>query len=180
MNKLLDLMPRPFNSSYLVEEVTSAEQIMFDKLEADKEDVLKQFFVDTATWGLKTWEEIFGIPVDEGKPYSQRRSLLKSKMRGFGTVTVSLIKQVAESFANGSVDVKVTPREYKIEIVFTSQYGRPENQEDIEQALRDIIPAHLGIYYKFKFLTWGEVHQRNTTWAMLQGKTWNDFMTGNY
>jgi hypothetical protein len=75
-----------------------------------------------------------------------------------GTITVALIKNVAESFANGTVSVTEDNVNYTVRIRYISTIGVPPNLPDIEAALRDIIPAHLAIAYDFRFLTIAEVN----------------------
>ena len=62
-----------------------------------RDGLLDQLVVETATWGLKYWEQTLGIPVDEAKELDYRRSRIKSRLRGAGVTTVALIQNVAES-----------------------------------------------------------------------------------
>lgn len=149
------------------------EDEAFNGLEFDIKDVRDQFFIDTATWSLSRWEKICNIKTDESKPYSQRRSLIKSRLRGIGTVTVALVKDVSESFVNGECDVVQFSSEYRIEITFVGSRGRPENQADIEKALRDIVPAHLGINYKFTYISWDEIEANGMTFDTMDTYTWD-------
>lgn len=146
-------------------------------LSAATDDVLAQFYVDTATWGLGSWERFLGLATDSSKPYEQRRSVVKSKLRGIGTVTVDLIKNVAEAFANGEVQVTEILSDYTVKITFIGKRGVPENLLDIENALREIIPAHLGLKFEFTYLRWEEFDAYDYVWDTLDGLqlTWNQF-----
>lgn len=106
-----------------------------------------QLNVDTATWGLKSWEEALGIPVEVTKDPAFRRSRVKSKLRGAGVTTVAMIQSVAESFSNGDVEVTEQPERYRVAIKFVGTIGIPPNMEDLTAALREIMPAHLGWDY---------------------------------
>lgn len=147
-------LPRYYEDIREANAIIDTESAQIEKLNADAEDVLNQFFIDTATWGLANWEAFCGLPTDESKPISQRRELLKSKVRGVGTVTVGLIKSVAESYNNGQVDVIEDNANYTVTIKFVSTYGVPDNLDDIQKALRDIIPAHLAVNFSFMFVTY--------------------------
>lgn len=48
---------------------------------------MDQLQLDTATWGLKYWEETLGIAVEEEKAPEFRRSRIRSKLRGAGVTT---------------------------------------------------------------------------------------------
>lgn len=134
--------------SYL--QVSGAE---LDDFKSAIEEVLSQFFVNTATWGLDTWEEELGLSSYADKEASQRRSRIVSKIRGMGTVTVSLIKSVAESYANGTVTVTENSAAYSFTIKFVSQIGIPPNLDDLKAAIEEIKPAHLAVEYKFTYNT---------------------------
>lgn len=161
--------------------IIDPESEEFEKLNENIRDVLSQFFVDKATWGLSYWERAFSVPVDESKPIEQRRSVIKSKMRGAGTVTIGLIEEVAEAYDNGDVDVTYDHARYTVTIKFISTKGRPPNIEDTERALRDIIPAHIAIDFVFTYLTWDELDLRNFTWDELDalGLTLDQFEVFN-
>jgi hypothetical protein len=113
--------------------------------------------VDTATWALAIYESEMGIPIDQIKPIADRRSVIKSKMRGFGKVDSALIKIVADSFTNGDVDVSFSSG--TIKITFTSVIGIPPNIEDLQAAIEEIKPAHLAVLYVYLFNTHQDLSQ---------------------
>lgn len=106
-----------------------------------------QLSVDSATWGLKFWEQALGIPVEVAKETDFRRSRVKSKLRGAGVTTVAMIQDVAESFSNGAVEVTEKPEQYRVAIKFVGTIGIPPNMDDLTASLREIMPAHLGWDY---------------------------------
>lgn len=137
------------------------------------QDVLcDQLNVDTATWGLKSWEEALGIPVEVAKDTAFRRSRVKSKLRGVGVTTVAMIQSVAESFSNGDVEVTEQAERYRVAIKFVGTIGIPPNMDDLTAALREIMPAHLGWDYIIIYNTWDAVKPR--TWGALASRTWAD------
>ncbi|WP_415534906.1 putative phage tail protein [Dehalobacter sp. 4CP] len=144
-------------------------------------DVLSQCFVDTATWGIKYWEEYLDIPVNESKPLSYRQSVIKSKLRGAGTTTAALIEATAESYQNGNVDVLELPGQNKVQIKFTGIYGIPPNMSDFQPAINRVIPAHLMVEYLYTYLTWSALNGAGLTWGGLDAAqfTWAEFETWN-
>lgn len=178
---LADAMPRYYDGSYVIGNVLDREAEELVALNDAAYDVLAQFFVDTATWGLSRWERTCGITTDVSKSTEQRRAVIRSKLRGMGTVTVAMIKSVAESFDNGAVNVTENNAAYTIEVKFVSTRGVPTNLTDIQTALRDIIPAHLAINFSFTYLTFGELESAGLTFGTWQSKgltfgaleTWN-------
>ncbi|WP_368292872.1 putative phage tail protein [Dehalobacter sp. TBBPA1] len=151
------------------------------QVENSVKDVLSQCFIDTATWGIKYWEEYLGIPVNESKPLSFRQSVVKSKLRGAGTTTASLVEATTESYQNGDVEVIEVSRENKVQIKFNGIYGIPPNMTDFQAAIVRIIPTHLLVEYIYTYLTWGELNEAGYTWADLDDAkfTWEELETWN-
>ncbi|MCL6615562.1 MAG: YmfQ family protein, partial [Anoxybacillus ayderensis] len=98
-------------------------------------------------------------------------------LRGIGTVTVALIKNVAESWYNGEVEVTEQPSLYTVKIKFVSKLGVPSNLADIQNALREIIPAHLAINFEFSYLLIKDVHNVMTL-SQLEATTLDKFAGG--
>lgn len=138
------------------------------------ENTVNQFFAPTATEeGLRSWEDLLDIPRNLALDFEQRREVITAKLRGSGTTTVQLVKEVAESFAYGEVEVTEKNSKYTITIKFVGQKGIPSNLEGLKKALREIVPAHLDLEYEFTYTTWGE-HKQKRTWGQLKQGIWND------
>ncbi|RCX22967.1 uncharacterized protein DUF2313 [Fontibacillus phaseoli] len=152
-----DYVPRYYDEMPVATNILDCEAEEIAKLNAGIGDVLAQFFIETATWGLTRWERIFGITTDPTKTYAQRREILLGRLRGVGAVTAELIDSVASAYANGDVEVANRPADYTIQITFVSQYGVPEQIDELKAAVRDITPAHMAIEYVFRFYTYAEL-----------------------
>ncbi len=148
---------QPFQRrSAIYKAIFDAEAGQFDNRDAAIEDLHRQLSIDTATWALAIYEYELGIVSDKNKPLSERRSVIKSKMRGTGKVDAALIKLVADSYANGDVEVTF---DGNIRIRFTSVLGVPPNLPDLIAAIDDIKPAHLAVLYVYKYLLINQVHK---------------------
>lgn len=110
-------------------------------------------FVRTATNALYMWETMLGLPSGSDESNYVRRSRIISKLRGAGTATVAMIKQVAESYTNGEVDVIENFSDYSFTIKFISQRGVPDGINLLKRAIEEIKPAHLHVYYEFQYNT---------------------------
>jgi uncharacterized protein YmfQ (DUF2313 family) len=155
----------------------NAEGAVLGTFNGNSDDVLAQGFVDTATWGLTLWESFLGITTDPSKSYDYRRSVIKAKIRGVGTVTVAMIQNVAESFSNGTVTVAESPSTYSFSITFVGVHGIPPNMDDLTAAIEDIKPAHLAFSYIYTYMAWAMHDGYNHTWAEWDAKnlTWDEF-----
>jgi len=168
--RLLGYLPRFYEASPVMRGLMQSQEREADALQAAIDSVLDQQFVHTATWGLDLWERQLGLPTDPSKPADQRRSVIKSKLRGVGTVTAALIKSVAEAYDGGEVTVAEEHGAYAIKVTFIGNRGVPANLWDLENALREIIPAHLGVRFEFTFLTFGELSAAGLTFAQMDAK----------
>jgi uncharacterized protein YmfQ (DUF2313 family) len=178
-------------------------------LNADINDVLAQFYVDTATWGLAIWERIVGLPsaatysvwdtmaqrsvlldtleyktwdlIEKSYTLSldERRSAVKSRLRGAGTVTKTMLVSVCAAYTGGTVEIIEIPADFRVQIVFTDITGVPLNMDALEAVVRDIMPAHLVIEYVYRYLRWSELDGYAWSWDTLDAKgyTWDAFST---
>ena len=177
--KLIDYVPVYYGELLESSEILSAENAEVSRLNASINDLLAQFNVATATWGLREWERIAGIAIDESKPLGERRSVVIARLRGAGVVTVEHVENVAEAFQGGDVEVIERYADYTIVIKFISSFGVPANLSDLTDLLRELIPAHLAIEYVFKFVTYDMVKGDYATYDTLlaTGFTYDDLIT---
>lgn len=165
---MLSYVPLYYHFSNLFKAILQVEGEEFDTLRTDVDDLKKQLFVDTATWGLQFWEKEFGLPAKSGLSYEERRSRVKGKVRGIGKVGSGLIRSVAESYSNGEVNVDF---DGIIDIKFIGTRGIPTAITELEKQIEDIVPAHLMVQYYFTYLIWNEFE--NMTAAVQESMTWD-------
>ena len=133
-------------------------------LKNDLNESVKQFFIDTATWGLVYWEKQLGLSTDLTQTYTRRREIILAKLRGAGTTTKSMIQSVATAFSGGDVDVIEYPHENRFEVNFIGIKGIPPNISGLINAIEEIKPAHLVYDFSYTY----------TVWSMLDAMTWDD------
>ena len=82
-----------------------SNSIEVDMLKAYVEDLSKNLYVKTATWGLDLFEGELGLVTDKSISYEERRERILAKKRGNGTTTKKMLKNTAEAFSGGEVEV---------------------------------------------------------------------------
>lgn len=176
-NSLLFYMPLYYRKSEVINSLTDAEKIEVDIFNEKLNSVLNQAFIDTADFALDRWEKELGLEVNNKMDKEFRISRIKSKIRGEGTATVKLIKNVSESFSNGEVDVIENNPKYEFTIKFVGTKGIPPNLNDLRNIIEEIKPAHLGYKFEYTYLTWNEFESYNLTWDQWDNLnlTWNEF-----
>ncbi|GIO63389.1 YmfQ family protein [Paenibacillus cineris] len=157
--ELFSYLPAYYESSRIMQSVMGAKGSELDALYQALNEAADQFYVRTATWGLDRWEVELGIPTDRTKPLDQRRAVIESKLRGAGTFTGRLVKNVAEAYDGGTVEVSFQPAEWAFTVQFKDTLGIPPNLADLKAVIEEIKPAHLAVRFEFKYLLIREVDQ---------------------
>ena len=61
----------------------------------------------------------------------------------------------------------------QVAVFFPGIGGEPPGFQELKKIIEDILPAHLGITYKFWFLTWAELEVKFPTWQSIEEKKLN-------
>lgn len=173
--EMLSYLPPYYETSRVMRSILQAEGAEFDKLREALDETLNQFFVNTATWGLDQWEEELGLPITPDQLDAERRDKIISRLRGHGTATIYIVKNVAESYDKGAIDIVEDHAAYTITVHFVDTTGVPPNLDDLKAAVRAVVPAHLDILYEFNYFLWQELDSKNWTWDQLDALalTWD-------
>lgn len=157
-------------------EILKAEQNQIEDEEKAIQDLLNEFNIQTATYTLPLWAEFVGIEDNINLDIDTRRSNILAMLKTSEVTTVSVIKNIAESYSNGKCEVIEDFENYKFTIKFTSTSGVPKNVDEIRKVINKVKPAHLNYFLDFQYRTWGDIKKLGLTygqWAQRK-KTWND------
>ncbi len=163
-------MPGYYKTSKVIDNLNNANAAELNNYHQKLEDVFNQFFINTADYSLERWEKELGLVVDNSYNTDFRRSRILSKLRGQGTVTISLIKNVSESYSYGEVDVIENNPDYSFTVKFVGLKGITPNLDDLKKAIDDIKPAHLAVIYEFTYNPWS--YTKTLTWEAVKENTW--------
>jgi uncharacterized protein YmfQ (DUF2313 family) len=170
--ELMEYLPPIYHE---IKEMKSLQKILgykVGKAVNDAGNLLEQCFVQTGTWGLDRWEKEYGLPTDKSKSYEQRREILLAKLRGTGTTTKEMIKNVASAFSGGDVEVQEFPEEYRFVVQFVGVKGIPPNMSGLIGSIEEIKPAHLSYSFKYTYTTWNMIN--HMAWGDAINKTWGE------
>ena len=104
-------------------------------------EIAKQFFIDTATWGLPSWEDVYQTNPPYDASIELRRTLVKAKMLGRQPATKRRIERLVNTFTKGGdayVEEDVAPGSFRLHFPSVILW-----QEQMEEALDAAVPAHL-------------------------------------
>ncbi|MCT4593591.1 MAG: YmfQ family protein [Anaeromicrobium sp.] len=173
MTKLKNNLPSYYRKSDLINSLAKAIQKELDELDKSIINRGNQFYVDSSDTSLDRYEKDLKINIDINKDLNERRSVIKSKLRGIGTVNVDMIKNVAESYDKGTIEVREDNPNLTFIVKFIDTLGIPLNIWDLKRAIEEIKPAHLRVKYELKYLTVGEVQKM--TLGQIQNRKLGDF-----
>jgi len=172
--EMMTYLPAFYATSRIMSSSIDSQGVEMDSFWQALDETLAQYFVTTATWGLDQWEQELGIPTELAKPVDQRRSVILSKIRGIGSVTIGLIKSVAEAYDGGTVDVTVQPELYQFTVKFIDTLGIPPNLDDLKEAIEEIKPAHLAVEYEFTYYLYSDLASSGKTYGEITSFTYDD------
>ena len=174
---LLEYLPSFYHNSDVIRSFMESNSIEVDTLKAYIEDLSKNLYVKTATWGLDLFEEELGLTTDKSISYEERRERILAKKRGNGTTTKAMIKNTAEAFSGGEVEVIENFNDYSFVVKFVGIKGIPKNLTLFKNMIEEIKPAHLNYELAFTYTVWNMIMSKSNVWSNFNDKTWVELMT---
>ena len=174
---MLEKMPGYYRKSKVMNDLIHAIENEFERLKQETILTENQFFVILSDRDIKNHEEDVGLVPDTSADIETRRSRVLSKLRGTGTVTKTMMKNVAASFVNGDIEIIEYPSEYCFAVKFTSKTGVPYNIADIQAMIEEIKPAHLAVKYIFTYRLWQDILDEIQIWTAAKNYSWEWMLT---
>ena len=139
-------------------------------------DVMDQFFVDTATWGLALWEWQVGLQTDTSLSVDARRAAIRQKLVASGNTTAEMVRGLAESITGYEARVIVNS-DYSFSLEFLGERNELADidVEEVRSVVEQIKPAHLR--FVISGITWADVESVDLTWQYFEDNptTWGGF-----
>lgn len=170
-------MPSYYRKSKVMNELLNSIELEVDRLKEQVNLTENQFFVILSDENLQKHEQDVGLATDLSADLDTRRGRVLSKLRGTGTVTKTMMKNVAASFVNGDIEIIEYPSEYCFAVKFTSKTGVPYNIADIQAMIEEIKPAHLAVEYIFTYRLWQDILDEIQIWTTAKNYSWEWMLT---
>ena len=99
----------------------------------------------------------------------------------------ALLQIDADSFTPAAIDLTISGcgirakalelGNSQLRVIFPQVAGVPEEFEQIQKIILDILPCHLGVEFYFCYLTWQECEEAGMTWVSVEAAehTWESF-----
>jgi hypothetical protein len=168
---MLDYLPKYYEDSFTVSKIMQVVANEYVRLTVNAYDVLNQFTPETASeWGLARWEKICLIKPLENATIAQRRASILKRLRGIGTVTLSVFTSLIEEYY--SARIVVDEELAHVTIQWTGIRDTPPEFAEIEYLTRQVLPAHMTFEFESSFLTFEELAKLR--FSQLAGMTFTD------
>lgn len=150
---MMSWLPRHYQRSIDVQMFIDTIAREAERLEAARLDVLDQFFVQTATWGLVYWEESMQLPVEPvdelGNPLTdaERRTVILSRLRANKVESAAQWRGILDLYvADYSIRVDHTNAIIYVTISYNpSAYSEAQ----LEKLMESITPAHYTLNFVY-------------------------------
>lgn len=178
--KLIEYLPDFLQNITEFKVLFDAEGNEFDKLASNKERVINDMFLTTASNDAITRVENFvGIKglgtLEQRKIYLislfQKGKKLNEKKFNEITKTISGSNCIVTFFTSEDSN-NPEPGNGLIKVqVLSPDYSRDYRYKDIERALKPLIPAHIKLLVIRYFATWTDIYKNFTDWAAINTST---------
>lgn len=149
MNKrMMSYLPAFLGKTEIFTEIINSEAIELEELLSSLKDLEKQYYVETATWGLDVYEKELGLTAGGELQLEERRARILVKLKSVGKISSEMLRSTIESHGGFDIDISLDET-----INFTFQYGDKINLHAIESDIDEIKPAHLGHAIAIKLKT---------------------------
>src|SRR5690606_18838773 len=111
------------------------------------QEVRKQAFVQTATWGLRYWEQRFGLPVNESIPIEQRRSRILVWMNTEWPMTRRRMKTIVSEAVGLPVEIEENVAPYTFLVLINWNEDKPLDLARVREVIEEAKPAHLAFRF---------------------------------
>ncbi len=172
-----EYLPSYYRKSKVMNQLIDSLESEYEKLKQEVQLTENQFFVLLTDKNISDHEADVGIVPNPSEDLETRRGRILSRLRGTGTVTKTMMKNVAASFVNGEIEIIEYASEYLFAVKFMSKQGVPYNLADIQKVIEDIKPAHLAVEYIFTYRLWQDVLNTLADWGETRSYTWENLMT---
>lgn len=144
---LKDSLPRFVREMREMALLLNVDQVEINRMEAYIEEMIRQFWISSATYSIADWEKEFGIEKNSTLTLGQRRAQVLAKLNTRTTATVKMIENlVVTVLGNKRVEIVENYQDYSFSVVIRSDYVL-ENMMMARSAVHNARPAHLG--YEF-------------------------------
>ena len=168
--------PQVIQSILEFQAIVNSEYPEFEDVSVGTEQIINDAYLTTMSEErIEQWENILGIQPIENSSVSDRRETVIARIRGQGKLNSELINIIVGTFTGGTANSWIDNG-----VLYVGIELPPDNKSfqflNVEQELKNKIPAHLGLQVMRNYCTWDELDDVYTTWTDIRDAyaTWDD------
>ena len=159
-NSLFSYLPDTYKKSKVMKDILAPQETQLDKAR-ERQDEIAQDVYPSTTMRPELWENEYAIePVED---LERRRKNIIAKMRGVGTVTLQLAKDIVQAYTDGEVTAEEDNDDCMLHFEITSATAGIADADIMRKQLYETIPAHIDFQYGFHRPLSGEVNTAAVT-----------------
>lgn len=139
--RMMERVSPTYDNAYVAKWLFEVMGLEWDEARLIFEELKLQAFPETATWGLRYWEERYQIPVDESHPMEERRQAVIIRRSARAPMNPARIEDVIGRLTGRTVRVEENVAPY----VFAVHLSDGENAVNVRAVLdrlRRMKPSH--------------------------------------
>lgn len=121
---LKDSLPQFVREMKEMSELLKVDQSEINRLLCSIEDMIRQFYISSATYSIDDWEQEFSIEKNSTLTRNQRRAQLLGKLNTRTPATVKMLENlVLKTLGADKVEIREIPQEYRAVRISGGKYG---------------------------------------------------------
>lgn len=140
--KMLERVSPIYENSYVGKWLFEVMGIEMAEARTLIESLKNQCFPATATWGLRYWEERYGISPDEKRDIKERRAAVIARQTRAEALSPAALEDILESLTGRNVEVHEGPADYSFTITVESGETAVDYNAVIKK-VNEAKPSHL-------------------------------------
>lgn len=145
---MVDASADYYQESKVFHAIQNTQALEYDRIYENNLNLALQLSPKTATWGLIYWEASVGLAPNPLGDYDSRRPPVLARLANGENFGAAMVHKLA---ANYDEKIRVEINTSICLVTVTFQRGVPTFLEAFDEALKNIVHAHLGVEYKFEY-----------------------------
>lgn len=176
--RMLDYYPQVIKIIADFKALMLAEGFEVDFLKTDVNMVVNEAYLLTMGESrIKQWEKLLSLTPTSDETLEDRREKIIAAIRGKGKLNTEKINSIVGAFTNGGTAIsyiKDSTLYVKVQPPVDSKQYKFSNVED---ALKNLVPAHLGLVVTRDYATWGEIKDNFASWETISNlENWGELL----
>ena len=132
-----------YDRSYVGKWLFQVMGVEMDRVKEKFDELRRQAFAESATWGLAYWEKKYGLPDGGALTDGERRRRVKERQQMKYSMNPERLRQIAELVCGKEVEIsEPAPYAFRLTVVIQGSDGNFREGE-LREKIRQIKPAHL-------------------------------------